>query len=344
MGFSKNCCLSGRLIAVASCCALTPCSVRGQLPHPRLDWVFPPGARIGGEAVVEIGGADLDDAETLRFSHSGIAAEPLREAPSEFYPDGRLQPNRFVVRVAADVPPGAYEVCSVGAFGVSTPRVFHVGEHEEVAEENIHDRSAAQPVALGTAVNGRADSDAVDYYRVAMEAGQFLRADVWGRRLDSRIDARIEATDPAGIPLAATRHTLGGDPVIAFVAPTDGDYSLAVFDSVYRGGGDRAYRLLVDDEPLIAAVFPPAIVLGGQVRGELRGFGVVGDLGAGERQVFRAIFAGEPAASPFAPPRPIWRSPAAIDSPSLAVRALGYGGAIPVAAQAAAPIGLGKRA
>src|SRR3954463_6342198 len=88
------------------------------LPVPRLDTIFPMGAKAG-TTVADLGltGANLDDAETLIFNHPGIKAEivppppepkPDPKAPKKAPPPppkkgGTPAPNKFKVTVAADV-------------------------------------------------------------------------------------------------------------------------------------------------------------------------------------------------------------------------------------------------
>src|SRR4051812_23925637 len=106
------------------------------LPAPRLDTVFPMGARAGTTvAELTLTGADLDPVDGLLFNHPGIKAEAI-PPPPEPKPDpkdpkknnpppkkgGAPAPTKFKVTVAADVPPGNYDVRAVNKDGVSAPR------------------------------------------------------------------------------------------------------------------------------------------------------------------------------------------------------------------------------
>src|SRR5262245_26558365 len=111
------------------------------LPQPRINTVFPCGARAGTTVEVAVSGTDLDDATGLVFSHASIKSEPV--APTE-KPDpkkepkktpgmGRRQPAalvtiKFHIIVSADVPVGQYDVRIVNRFGVSNPRAFVVDD------------------------------------------------------------------------------------------------------------------------------------------------------------------------------------------------------------------------
>ena len=50
------------------------------------------------------------------------------------------------------------------------------------------------------------------------------------------------------------------DPVMAFQLPSDGNYTLVVRDSLYRGREDFIYRISVGELPFIKSIFP----LGGE--------------------------------------------------------------------------------
>src|SRR5439155_14763786 len=63
--------------------ALTAPAVRAQqnlptLPQPRLQSVFPPGAKVGSTVEVTFIGTDIDEPDALHFSHPGLKAEPVQ--------------------------------------------------------------------------------------------------------------------------------------------------------------------------------------------------------------------------------------------------------------------------
>ena len=126
------------------------------LPSPRIQGVFPPGAKASpqprvhlfGVALnlntqVTVTGTDLDEPEKLLFSHPGIKGEYV--GPKQPVPDPKTKdlpapksnpgPSKFRVTVDARVPPGTYDVRFVGKWGVSNPRAFVVGNLNEVNEK-----------------------------------------------------------------------------------------------------------------------------------------------------------------------------------------------------------------
>ncbi len=221
----------------------------GELPSPRLDRITPLGAAAGSSVEIEIAGPDLDGEQTLLFDHPGIKAEPLKE-------------RRFRVTVAADVPAGTYDVRSSGKFGVSNPRLFAVsrGLTEVLEKEPNDDPSTAQPIACNTVVNAVSDGNREDYYRFKLRKGQRIVVECLAACLDSQLDATMTLFDAAGKQLAANGDYNGKDPLIDFVAPSDGDYLVSVHDLSFRGG--QPYRLIVTDHPQIENVFPRAVQVG----------------------------------------------------------------------------------
>ena len=117
-------------------------NVRAELPLIRLDRVTPLGGKAGSEVTLEIAGRDLEDAKTLHFDHPGFKAAWLKD-------------RQFKVTIAADVPPGTYEVRVVGRFGISGVRLFAVqhGLTEVAEKEPNDDAKTAQVVPMNCAIN-----------------------------------------------------------------------------------------------------------------------------------------------------------------------------------------------
>lgn len=243
-----------------ACQMLAVAGALGQLPATRITAISPLGGKAGSELTLTIAaGTDLEGVQRLTFSHPGItAAQKL--ATVEGKPDPQPVANQFQVTIAADVPPGTYDVRAVGTYGVSNPRAFAVGDRNELTEtEPNNAREQANEVTVGSWVNGKSEpAKDVDWFRFAAQAGQRLLLEVWAERLDSRLDATLELYDAGGKLLTLVRDTYHFDPLIDFRAPADGEYFVKVRDLQYRGGADYPYRLGVSAAPHIDFVFPPA--------------------------------------------------------------------------------------
>lgn len=224
--------------------------VQAQLPHTRLDRIFPLGAKAGSEVLLDIGGKDLDEVKNLHFDHPGLKAELVK-------------PNQFRVAIASDTPAGSYEVRAVGKYGISGTRLFAVSHGlSEVREVEPNDTSEqAQAVPLNAAVNGQSDNNGDDYFRFPAKKGDRVAIDCQALRLDSTLRATLVLSTVDGKELAQSKpYHHRTDPFLDFLAPADCDYLLRLHDMTFSGG--QPYRLILSTRPQIEHVFPPAVVPG----------------------------------------------------------------------------------
>src|SRR4051794_15201944 len=105
--------ISLKRCAVLLFCLLLTVPAHADLPTVRFDRLTPLGGSAGTLIDLDIAGIDLEGVESLLFDHPGLQATFVKE-------------RRFRLRIAADVPPGTYDVRLVGRFGVSNPRLFSV--------------------------------------------------------------------------------------------------------------------------------------------------------------------------------------------------------------------------
>lgn len=252
-----------RIILTLICFVIPTTIVNAQLPSTRLSALFPPGGQAGAVTDVTLtSGVDLEEITTLVFNHPGITVAPkTHDVGGKQVPI----PNLFQVSVAADVPPGKYEVRTVGFFGISNPRTFVVGALKELIEtEPNNAREQAVAIEVNQTVNARitAATD-IDWYKFPAKAGQRLLMDCVSRRLDSRLDAALEIYSASGKRLGFARKNLvSQDALIDLTVPVDGEYFLKVYDFTYAGGEDFPYRLTISTGPYIDFVIPAAGVPG----------------------------------------------------------------------------------
>jgi hypothetical protein len=233
----------------------------GQLPATQLSSVFPPGGKVDTTFDVTIAGADTDNVHQLVFSHPGITAASKMTPATEFEPAKPVE-RQFTVTIAADVPQGSYEARVVGRFGASNPRTFVVGVLDEVTNTATNAMATAPVAAINQTINGLVDNNQRDFFKVTLKKGQRILIDCQARRIDSRLNATMALTAPNGNEIARSLDYLGHDPLIDVTAPVDGDYTLSLYDLVYRGGADYFYRLTIHDKPFIDFVFPPSGLAG----------------------------------------------------------------------------------
>lgn len=259
-----------------------------QWPSPRLASVFPPGGKAGSTVEVTVLGSDLEQPEALWFSHPGIKST-LPAAPA---PDPKADPKqmaakkdaptttvKFIVVVDKAVPPGLYDVRIVGGKGISNPRVFVVGDQNEVLEkEPNNDIDQPQKIEMGTTVNGAISAPTdVDYFAISAKKGQRLLVHVAGASIDSRINPEVAVFDLQNRRIAYARALPNEDALLDVTVPADGDYLIRLNQFTYTAGTpDYFYRLTVWGGPWIDSVFPPVVEAGKANQVTLHGRGLPG--------------------------------------------------------------------
>ena len=235
---------------------------------PQLLTVFPAGAKAGDTVEVTFTGHGFDGSEKLLFSAKGFTAEQSGTIPASKQP----QPNqpssgtKFKVNVPKDAK-GTLDVRVIGKGGLSNPRAFVVSGMTDVNEtEPNNDVGQAQKIDLETTVNGviGAPTD-VDYVTFTAKKGQNVVVYCLTTSIDSRMNADLMVSGPDGKPLASNRGYRGGDAVLDFKAPADGDYLVRLSQFAYTTGGyDHFYRLTVTAQPWARATFPPVAATKGE--------------------------------------------------------------------------------
>lgn len=219
------------------------------LPLPRLDRLSPIGGNAGTTVTVTLVGNDLEGVESLWTDHPGLRAEFVKA-------------NEFKLHIAGDAPPGTYDLRAVGRFGISNPRLFSVSEGlTDVAEVEPNNTPAtAQVMAINSAVQGTADSNGQDWFRIKLNAGQRIVIDCLSARLDTEMDPMLTLVTASGSPVASNGDYFGRDPFLDYTATTAGEFLVEVRDLIYRGG--YPYRLLIHDRPQVENLFPRVVQAG----------------------------------------------------------------------------------
>jgi len=260
---SLSCGRTSTFCSIAITC-LAVSTAWGQLPTAQLSSVYPPGGKVNSTIDVTIAGSDTDNVQRLIFSHPGITATAKMTAATEFEPAKQIE-RQFTVKIAADVSTGRYDVRVVGRFGASNPRMFVVGVFDEVTNVSTNAADTAPAATINQTINGIVDANQRDFVKLTLKKGQRVLIDCQARRIDSRLNATMALTAPNGNEIARSLDHQGQDPLIDVTAPMDGDYILALYDFVYRGGADYFYRLTIHDKPFIDFIFPPSGLAGSTI-------------------------------------------------------------------------------
>ncbi|VTT97373.1 Hypothetical conserved protein OS=uncultured planctomycete GN=HGMM_F07G10C28 PE=4 SV=1 [Gemmataceae bacterium] len=230
---------------------------------PQLHTAFPPGGKAGEPVEVTFTGTGFAGEEQLLFSAKGFTAERIGDAKPDPKADPKAKGQPVAVakfKVTPPKEPGVYDVRVVGKGGLTNPRTFVVGTLAEANEvEPNNDIGQAQKVALESTVSGviSAPTD-VDYVGFKAKAGQNVVVACLATGIDSRLSPDILVSTIDGKALAANRNYRGGDAVLDFKVPADGEYVVRVAQFAYTTGGpDHFYRLSISTAPWVEAAFPP---------------------------------------------------------------------------------------
>jgi hypothetical protein len=187
------------------------------------------------------------------------------------------------IAIAPDAPLGEHLIRLRCKGGISYQRSFWVGQYPTVKEKRSEDNSRdlnssfdePQEIELNQTVQGVADREDADYYRVTCRKGQRLSVEVEGMRLGSTLfDPYVAILNQERFELASNDDTalLFRDCAASIIVPEDGPYTVLVRESSYQGTGSCQYRLHVGEFPRPTAIYPP-----GARPGEQREFTFVGD-------------------------------------------------------------------
>ena len=223
------------MIAAALCLNAAPAFSQAVcLPAPRLLTTTPMGGQVGSTVEVTITGDNLEDLDELRFSHPAITAVPKVDA------SGAPVANTFLVTIAADCPAGLHEARVMSRLGISSSRVFHVGQWPEVLRNKANTSvETAWALPLNTVCNATMTRQAVDHYAFEAKAGQRIVIDCAAKGIDSKLQAVLIVADAQGNDLMVERR--GG--VIDFTPEQDGTYMVKIHDLTFNGGPECFYRL-----------------------------------------------------------------------------------------------------
>ncbi|MEO8495915.1 MAG: serine protease [Planctomycetota bacterium] len=227
-----------RVLFVAFCLASTASAQSVCLPAPRLLTTMPMGGQVGTEVEVAITGEAIEDIDRLLFSHPGISATP------KLADDGKPEPNKFVVTIAVDCPPGIHEARIMSRLGISTSRAFTVGTLPEVMQPQPSVTVAtAMPLEVNSICNATLPVRAVNHYSFLAKKDQRIIVDCAAKGIDSKMNPVLIVADAEGRDLVVERR--GG--ALDFTAPEDGSYVVKVHELTFKGGPECFYRLVLQE-------------------------------------------------------------------------------------------------
>jgi len=220
-----------------------------------------------------------------------IRAKILKNPPNRTANPAMLDTVTINVSIANNAAPGDREIRLATPNALSNPLRFCVGTLPEITKptakptnpdldkyiEKIGGRlaPAGTPkyethVNLPATINGQIMPGGVDRYRFSALRGQQLIIAASARTLIPYLadavpgwfESVLTVYDAQGKELTSEeRFHLQPDPVIHFEVPHDGEYTVDIHDSIFRGREDFIYRLAIGELPFVTGIFP----LGGQL-------------------------------------------------------------------------------
>jgi hypothetical protein len=239
--------------------------------------------------------ADAAESEQIR-------AKILRNPPNRTANPAMVDTVTIKISIATNAEPGEHEIRLATPNALSNPLRFCAGTLPEISKpaakpanpdlERFLERIGGRPAPAGTPkyegrislpaiVNGQIMPGGVDRYRFFATHGRSLVVAVSARQLMPYLadavpgwfEAVLTIYDSKGKELASEeRFRFKPDPVIHFVAPRDGEYTVELHDSIYRGREDFVYRLAIGELPFVTGIFPPGGRLGEKTSVALTGW------------------------------------------------------------------------
>lgn len=256
---------------------LALCGSTVMAASPQLSYVLPPGVQRGQEQVLTLTGARLADAEEALFYDGGITVKKLEPVDA--------QNVRLTVEVAPDCRLGEHLVQLRTRSGISDYRSLFVGALPSVEEKEPND-SFEEPQKLTTnvCVAGVLQNEDADYFRIDAVKGQRISVEVEGIRLGQAFfDPFLAILNKDRFELESVDDTILAkqDCFLSVVIPEDGEYTILLRETSYRGADNCRYRLHVGSFPRPTVAYPA-----GGKRGEPMKVQFLGDAaGPIEREV-----------------------------------------------------------
>lgn len=240
--------------------------------------------------------------ETVRLQMARIEKRTLEYVPA---PASESLASLVIIEVTVerDAEPGEREIRLVTLRGVSNPLTFLVGQAPELcrkpmvaARQQVLGKEAQalrkrppeeeeDRITLPCVLNGQIASGEVNRYRFEARQGQRLVITTLGRQLVPFIADAVPGWFQPVLALYDARgkevaydddYRFKPDPALFYEVPKDGEYVLAIRDSLYRGREDFVYRITIGEVPFITSIFPLGGRAGVSAQPEVKGWNLEG--------------------------------------------------------------------
>lgn len=223
-------------------------------PVPRLLVAQPFAFEAGAATRLRLRGLNLTNATAVRITGPGSNAPVAVRARGEAVKLDGLEPSRVgdqrlevEFTLPPDTVPGTNSALVVDTpAGSSAPFPVWVAAPgslpgEKEPNNGFRDAPGAPlPFALRGGLEAAGD---VDVFRVRLESGQSLHAEVFAARFGSTLDAMLTLYAEGGAVLASADDTFGRDPALDFRATATGDCFVAVSYANEKAAATHDYLL-----------------------------------------------------------------------------------------------------
>lgn len=207
--------------------------------YPEFSSSKPNGGQRGTDVEITVTGNRLADFQDFIFMTPGFTLKNIVKAEERTV--------TAVVAIAPDVPLGNHTFRLRTKTGISHGRPFFVGPYPNVQEKEPNDDFAnPQVVGFNQTIEGVVQNEDVDYFKITAKKGQRIALEVDALRLGYiNFDPYIAVLDKGRFEIASSDDTIlyRQDGYLSVEAPEDGDYTIMMRESSYRGGGNNFYRL-----------------------------------------------------------------------------------------------------
>lgn len=230
--------------------------------YPTFSTTKPNGGQRGTEVKLTVTGERLADFESLIFFSPGFTQKSV----------DKVEKNKveLTIGIAADVQPGNHLMRIRTKSGISHARQFFVGIFPNVEEKEPNsDFDTPQVIQMNQTVEGVVLTEDVDYYKISLKKGQRVSVEVDGLRLGYTVfDPFLAIIDKNRFEKVISDDTIlhRQDGYCSYVAEEDGDYTVMIRESSYRGGGNSFYRLHVGSYRRPDVVYPAGGKIGGTTK------------------------------------------------------------------------------
>jgi hypothetical protein len=257
------------LLIVGSTVVAATCATRADAASPQLSYILPPGVQRGHEHELTFTGARLADVEEVLLYDGGVTVKKIEPVDA--------QNVRVRMEVAPDCRLGEHLAQLRTKTGISDYRSFFVGALPTVDEKEPNSSfDEPQPIDTNVCVAGVLQNEDADYYRMAAKKGQRLSVEVEGIRLgQAYFDPFLAILNKDRFEIASVDDTVLAkqDCFLSLAIPEDGEYTILVRETSYRGADNCRYRLHVGSFPRPTVAYPAGGKRGEHVKVQFLGDG-----------------------------------------------------------------------